>query len=664
MAQNIYQFLLEPGLQELYRDKDTGLPLSNGQIIFFKDKARTELKPVYELTGAPDDPVYVPLPNPLALTGIGSASNGFGDDIKFYYNPYDENGDVELYYIEVYNEDGVLQFTREGWPQQIDTSNVDDTTFVNNYYQDSQFLYHLDVPNNGVLTQEVTNLSYGGWVFLLPAGYTSTNTVVFERFNDYVENPEVSPRYACRVSMVNPNPAEPYKDLTWINNNVNFLAEKTVTLQFEALSNSGFSTNVEVYYEKVYGSGGSPSETTFVGLFSINSVDWDKYTVSFTISDNLGKVIGPNDDDEIRFIVRLPSDIVFDVSFVNFMLVNGEFEVLTHPEVSNYQSKLNALASSIEGPAFDNTNAGDVLTVGGITSTAVGSTGTPLSAFIWQPAVPSGSVLPFFSDTIPTGYLSCNGGSFDLVGINSSDEYVRLFNVIGTTSGFGADTFIPTKTAVNQLTLTCSVVGAAAIPNPADSGFTINITVIGDSVTQQVVTVNTIDASLMTPGAFFQVGAPSSRTSTYWFRIDGVGTPPTVPSSDLVGVVDINSSDSADQVADAIVNSAVLQVRTPDLRGMFIRGWDDGRGLDPDSADRLDPTFTNTVGDVVGSVQSDALQQHGHLIPLIVGTGSQGSSRNVLDGQGNTQSTGDIQNANVSTETRSVNTYLQFIIKT
>jgi hypothetical protein len=49
MAQNIYQFLLEPGLQELYRDKDTGLPLSNGQIIFFKDKARTELKPVYEL---------------------------------------------------------------------------------------------------------------------------------------------------------------------------------------------------------------------------------------------------------------------------------------------------------------------------------------------------------------------------------------------------------------------------------------------------------------------------------------------------------------------------------------------------------------------------------------------------------------------------------------
>ena len=119
MAQNVFQFFVEPSLQELFRDKDTGLPLSNGEIYFYRDKARTELKPVYKLSGTPEDPVYEALPNPLSLTGIGSTSDGFSNDIKFYYNPFDESGDVDLYYIEVFNSSGVPQFTREGWPQQI-----------------------------------------------------------------------------------------------------------------------------------------------------------------------------------------------------------------------------------------------------------------------------------------------------------------------------------------------------------------------------------------------------------------------------------------------------------------------------------------------------------------------------------------------------------------
>jgi hypothetical protein len=201
MAQNVFQFFVEPSLQELFRDKDTGLPLSNGEIYFWKDKARTEPKPVYEITGAPDDPVYVPLPNPLPLTGIGSTSDGFGNDIKVYYNPFDEAGDEELYFIEVFNESGVLQFTRESWPEQINTESDSTLTFVQNFYQNSQFLNHLDVPDNGLISLNTTNLAYGGWVFKLPSGFTSQNTVLFERFPDYVENPTVSPRYAVRVSI-------------------------------------------------------------------------------------------------------------------------------------------------------------------------------------------------------------------------------------------------------------------------------------------------------------------------------------------------------------------------------------------------------------------------------------------------------------------------------
>lgn len=45
----------------------------------------------------------------------------------------------------------------------------------------------------------------------------------------------------------------------------------------------------------------------------------------------------------------------------------------------------------------------------------------------------------------------------------------------------------------------------------------------------------------------------------------------------------------------------------PDLRGMFVRGWDHGAGTDPDVA-------TRTGGDHVGSSQGDAFKSHRHTV--------------------------------------------------
>ena len=313
MAQNVFQFLNEPGTQELYRDKLTGLPLANGSLTFFKDNDRTPagMKPVYKLTGTPVDPVYVALPNPLPLTGIGTTSDGFGIDTKIYYNPFDDEGNTELYYIEVKYSGDVLQFTREGWPQQIPVTPESITSLLENFFQDGQFLHHFDLPNNGLipLLQTQTNLAYGGWVFLLSSGFTSVNTITFDRFTDYVTNPKQSPRYALRVQTTSPNAAETQKDITCVNNNVNFLADTSVTLQVEAFSNTGVEVTVGVYYQKVYGQGGDAPEETFVGFLTIQPTTYGKYFVNIDVSDNLAKAIGPDDDDEIRFILRLQTDV-------------------------------------------------------------------------------------------------------------------------------------------------------------------------------------------------------------------------------------------------------------------------------------------------------------------------------------------------------------------
>ncbi|MDP3370367.1 MAG: phage tail protein, partial [Brevundimonas sp.] len=86
----------------------------------------------------------------------------------------------------------------------------------------------------------------------------------------------------------------------------------------------------------------------------------------------------------------------------------------------------------------------------------------------------------------------------------------------------------------------------------------------------------------------------------------------------------------------------------PDLRGEFVRGWDDGRGID--------------AARVFGSAQDDALEAHTHSVPSNsdIGTGNgfvedaegTGTPRSVSTG-----STG-------GSETRPRNVALLYIIKT
>lgn len=52
----------------------------------------------------------------------------------------------------------------------------------------------------------------------------------------------------------------------------------------------------------------------------------------------------------------------------------------------------------------------------------------------------------------------------------------------------------------------------------------------------------------------------------------------------------------------------------PDLRGRFLRGVNNGSGIDPDAASRTAMNTGGATGDNVGSVQADAFQSHGHNI--------------------------------------------------
>lgn len=70
---------------------------------------------------------------------------------------------------------------------------------------------------------------------------------------------------------------------------------------------------------------------------------------------------------------------------------------------------------------------------------------------------------------------------------------------------------------------------------------------------------------------------------------------------------------------------AYPELKLPDLRGEFIRGWDDGRGVDS--------------GRTILSVQCDALQDHGHKAIRLRFIGAGGGNAAIPDG--NAEFTGD-----------------------
>lgn len=97
----------------------------------------------------------------------------------------------------------------------------------------------------------------------------------------------------------------------------------------------------------------------------------------------------------------------------------------------------------------------------------------------------------------------------------------------------------------------------------------------------------------------------------------------------------------------------------PDLRGRFVRGYNNGAGNDPDAASRTAANTGGATGDNVGSLQADELKAHVHTAMQPANTvnadGASGGFSNSFPAQ-NTSSTG-------GNETRPKNITLLYCIK-
>jgi len=99
----------------------------------------------------------------------------------------------------------------------------------------------------------------------------------------------------------------------------------------------------------------------------------------------------------------------------------------------------------------------------------------------------------------------------------------------------------------------------------------------------------------------------------------------------------------------------------PDLRGRFLRGVDDGAGVDPDAATRTEAAAGGNTSDAVGTLQGDEVMSHAH---TIVGIDAGSSLTRVpkmgFSGYPPISAETELEGGN---ESRPVNAAVEFIIK-
>lgn len=135
------RYIVSIDLEEYLVNNLDGTPLAGGTIEFWEDDDRTVPKLVYELSGAPPNYSYTALPNPLTLSSVGTPVDNSGNSVNIYYFPYDENDNIQLYYIVVRDSTGTIQFTRQAWPNlTVETNPIEAEANISNELSNPQFV--------------------------------------------------------------------------------------------------------------------------------------------------------------------------------------------------------------------------------------------------------------------------------------------------------------------------------------------------------------------------------------------------------------------------------------------------------------------------------------------------------------------------------------------
>lgn len=476
------RFKIASDLQSYFVDRTTGLPLSNGYIKFFQDEAHTIAKNVYILSGSYPGYTYTNIGSTVSLSAVGTVSYN-NNDVILYYFPYDgdattSTGIVQNYFVQVYDQNNVLQFSRQAWPNIVSQGTGADNTLLN-YIPNGQFLSHNNLPATatylaGQIREDVTNISPGGWTFERNTGSTATNLVTFSQFLSPSANPTGGPKYAVLVNTTAVGTAS-RKDLCIKFNDANKFATADTYTLFTTCKKIGSSTDLaDVYVYKYCGVGGSAFTEVPIGQLQFTNT-YVGQTIKFSFGVNDGLTI--NDGSYVQIRIRFPVDDTGSWYLTDFVLTPGSVDVSAFP----YQTEADSMTRSVFGwtPVPDYNGADLYLPF--INTKTGGQYDTSCIGDACLETQVSQYVDGFHTST---NRLLANGqrilkSSYSPLGIPMS----RLFNAYfdatlnGPIYGTGANYVFMTTQGTNVLRLVQNTYGAVTAPTVGTSGFTAPVTV-------------------------------------------------------------------------------------------------------------------------------------------------------------------------------------------
>lgn len=126
-------------IEDVLLDKDTGQPLTGGIVTFEQANQPGVKKDIFQITYTAPTYNYIPLPNPMTLSSIGTFEDSLGNPVIPYFYPYNNELEPEYYRVVVQSSELVEQFVRDPVPSIPDAGSSSISSAFENEVSNPQF---------------------------------------------------------------------------------------------------------------------------------------------------------------------------------------------------------------------------------------------------------------------------------------------------------------------------------------------------------------------------------------------------------------------------------------------------------------------------------------------------------------------------------------------
>jgi hypothetical protein len=454
-----------------------GRPLAAGRMYTYSSLDPTSPKYIYQ------DPAGTNVwQNPVLIDENGTQG-------PFYWQ-IDSNNPDETYYIEVYDENGVLIWTQDNYlPGDGGGSVVTTALDLENLITNNVFYRNVGTVG-GPLTNNITQLAPGAHdalttdvsitdnytgpdIYFIKNNTNATDTISFPTFTLGLSpfTNDITPAQYMNYTCTGPGASETLKCVQFpITSQVQNLSNQNVTVTIWARCNSGAAT-LDLSFYQFFGDGpsASPPVDTPIDTCSLTS-DWEKFVFQTVVPTVATSTLGECGNDGLFLRINYPLTVATDIDMVKPCVFIGN---IAPSETYETNDMINAVMSSprtgniITAPASSYIPGYVIMNDGTIGSAASGATTRfntdtfPLYAYLWNNV----------SQPSSNAYAPVTGG----LGASAVDDFVadkpiqltlacgRVLGGFGTGSGLTARTLGETTGTETQ---TLSIANLPAHDHP------------------------------------------------------------------------------------------------------------------------------------------------------------------------------------------------------